>query len=218
MRFVFSNIAAALIRLTVITAITVFLAAYQLSPQSVVEALLNNPPAWTTNPLVRLGVLFLGGAAVALLLNWDRLFTTRLNRDRRALVDRAFGSLPLESREWLIQHYAGGRPTSPHAEILYELRLVDRDFVGWTEVKSDLKPFIAEKVSRSNSVFLQWKPNSDSYDINAVDRYLLNSLDAVCGFRIISRHSQRNIQQRHPDQGRRIGCACAFAQPCNGPY
>jgi hypothetical protein len=156
MRFLFNNIVGALIRLGVVTAITVFLAAYQLSPQGVVEALLNDPPAWTTNPWARLGALFLGGAIVTLLLNWERLFTTRLDRDRRALVDRAFLALPLDAREWLIQHYAGGRPTSPHAEILYELQLVDRDSVGWTEVKSDLKPFVAEKVSHAKSLLRQW--------------------------------------------------------------
>src|SRR5580704_8539905 len=99
MRLLFSNIVGALIRLVVVTAITVFLAAYQLSPQNVVEALLNNPPAWTTNPWVRLGALFLGGAIVVLLLNWGRLFATRLDRDRRALVDRAFQALPLDVRE-----------------------------------------------------------------------------------------------------------------------
>jgi hypothetical protein len=152
MRFLFSNIVGAIIRLVVITAISVFLAAYQLSPQGVAEALLNNPPQWTTNPLVRLAALLLGGAIVALLLNWERLFATPLDRDRRALVNRAFSDLPPDVRDWLIQHHAGGRPPGEFGEVLYGRRLIDRDFVGWTGVRPELQPLVATRIHAYQSL------------------------------------------------------------------
>jgi hypothetical protein len=153
MRFLFNNIFGAIIRWLVITAIGIFLAAYQLSPQGVVEALLNNPPEWTTNPLVRLAALLLGSAIVTLLVFWERLFATPLDRSRRVLVNRAFSDLPGEARDWLIHNYAGGRAPEAFAEALNTCHLIDRDFVGWTGIRPELQPFVAAKINAYKSLF-----------------------------------------------------------------
>jgi Leucine-rich repeat (LRR) protein len=154
MGFWSSNVMGGIVRWSVATAIGAFFTVYQISPENLVATFVRNPPTWTTNSVARLVSLLLGGLIVTAVLNWPRLSSSPLDRERRALVDQAFQSLTSELLEWVIKHHAGGRPPSEFGETLNALRLIDRDYVGWTEIKHELKPFVAENVrSRQSLLF-----------------------------------------------------------------
>lgn len=78
-----------------------------------------------------------------------------LSRQRKVLVAKAFNTLDHKSLEWLRESHIGGRPTSEEiGKALYAAKLIDRDYVGFTEVKSDLKPIISRKLK---SIDAKWK-------------------------------------------------------------
>ncbi|MCA1525922.1 leucine-rich repeat domain-containing protein [Bradyrhizobium yuanmingense] len=121
-------------------------------PEAWIGSVLQNPPVWVGSPWLRLGtvalgtvVFFFGNSIV------ERLGGDPIDRRRRVMVAEALTTLNCEAKAWLANHYAGGRPPDHLGQSLNAVHLVDRDFVGWTEVKPELKPIIAEQLSPPNS-------------------------------------------------------------------
>jgi Leucine-rich repeat (LRR) protein len=150
-----SNVMGGIVRWAVATAIGALCTAYQISPENLVAAFVRDPPAWATGPLARVVSAFLAVLLVTVVLNWSRLFSSPLDRERRALVNHAFQRLGGDGLAWVIKHHAGGRPPGELGETLNALRLIDRDYVGWTEIKPELKPFVAEKVTSNQSLLFR---------------------------------------------------------------
>jgi Leucine-rich repeat (LRR) protein len=127
--------------------------AFGFSPQSWVSAVLQTPPTWINSPWTRLAAVCAGVAIFVLTSVWERRGRgSAIDRQRNALVESAFATLNPDAREWLTTNYAGGRPPDHLGQALNSVHLIDRDFVGWTEIKPDLKPLVAEKVKATNSL------------------------------------------------------------------
>lgn len=157
MGFLRTNIAAGAIRWAILKLLGGACIAFGFVPEAWISSLLQSPPAWVSNPWLRLGAvvvgifIFLFGNSLLARLGGDAI-----DRQRRSMVDEAFAALNNEAKDWLAKHYAGGRPPDHLGQLLNTVHLVDRDFVGWTEVKPELKPIIAEKLSLANSLPSQW--------------------------------------------------------------
>src|SRR4051812_29385580 len=110
--------------------------AFGFSPESWISGVLKTPPAWINSPWTRL-VAVVAGLTIFLVMSvWARRSSgSAIDRQRETLVDAAFATLPSDAREWLVQNYAGGRPPDQVGQLLNSVHLVDRDFVGWTEIK-----------------------------------------------------------------------------------
>jgi hypothetical protein len=104
------------------------------------------PPEWAVNPLTRLFVLIVGLVLIGVWVSVRNRFVDPLLWERKQLVDRAFVTLPPAALGWLTASYASGRPaTAEIGDLLYSAGLIDRDFVGWTEVKPELKALVGHK-------------------------------------------------------------------------
>lgn len=126
-------------------------------PEAWISKILQSPPDWVGSPWLRLGAVVVG----VIVFLFGNSLVARLGRDpidrqRRSMVDEAFATLSSEAKDWVTSHYAGGRPPDHLGQPLNAVHLVDRDFVGWTEVKPELKPIIAERLSPTNSLSRQW--------------------------------------------------------------
>lgn len=91
-----------------------------------------------------------------------------LDADRQRLVNQAFAVLDPLAITWLRSSHVSGRPKNSTIGVaLLEAGLIDRDFVGFTEVKPDLKPLVAKKLktidARWRHAAIKLKANVDPY-------------------------------------------------------
>lgn len=96
----------------------------------------------------------LAAIAVIMFLHWliAQQHADPLAAQRGQLVDIALNSLPAAALAWLRSSHIAGRPNSDAVgTALYEARLIDRDYTGWTEVKLELKPIVAKRLQRMDS-------------------------------------------------------------------
>jgi hypothetical protein len=140
------NTVGAIIRVAVQTVIGVACLMFQFDLPHFVVDLIGSPPAWLVSPLARVCIVLVGVAIIVVIQSWDRLFASPLDRARRRMVDRAFLDLAPRSADWAKANYTSGRPPHDIGETLFNVGLVERDFVGFTEVKPELKLLVASKV------------------------------------------------------------------------
>ena len=148
-----SSIVAVVLRNVLQAIITVVSLMFGFVPADWLAGIIGEPPPWLTHPLTRVAIIALGVVAFLVVALWERLFSSPLEKTRIKLVDSAFETLNPEALGWIIQHYAGGRPPAHIGEVLYAHRIVDRDYVGFTEIKDDLKPIIARRVVSLNALW-----------------------------------------------------------------
>jgi hypothetical protein len=105
------------------------------------------------SPVMRILILIIGMLVIAVLIFWDRLFANPLNTRLNILVDRAFATLDPEALAWIREHWASGRAPHSLGDALFAAGLIERDFVGFTGVKDELKPIIAKKLKSIDAIW-----------------------------------------------------------------
>lgn len=156
MGFWTSNVAGGIVRWGVATLIAGVCFAVGFSPDRWIAAVIKAPPGWLSSPLARLAGVSFGVAVFLVVANWQRLTSSAIDRQRRAVVNAAFSRLTPEAYAWVAEHFASGRPSDDIGVQLNALHLIDRDFVGWTEIKSELKAHVADRVRTENSLIRRY--------------------------------------------------------------
>jgi hypothetical protein len=103
------------------------------------------PRLWDSSGIVIAALVCL--ACLFVVIFESRAALSPIARQQRELVKNAIAALNPEALQWLRESHVAGRPKSEAiAQALNAVHLIDRDFVGWTEVKPELKPLVAKRL------------------------------------------------------------------------
>jgi hypothetical protein len=153
MRWLLGHVAGGVVRFVTATMLAAVCLMLGFSPPEHIAAIIGNPPPWLVSPVMRILILIIGMLVIAVLIFWDRLFANPLNTRLNILVDRAFATLDPEALAWVREHWASGRAPHSLGDALFAAGLIERDFVGFTGVKDELKPIIAKKLKSIDAIW-----------------------------------------------------------------